>query len=646
MGPYDWTIVMPRTSTIFFIGFLLSLTVTGRVRAQEADRASKIYAEASKSVLLLLVRSEQGQVMGQGTGFVVQGGKIITNEHVARNGRLFIDLGTVRLPTTVERTDALNDLAVLSASAELAAKPLSLAELSPVPGMSVFAIGNPAGLERSISTGVVSGVRDFKGRQLLQITAPISPGSSGGPILNGRGEVIGVAVGMLESGQNLNFAVPADLVRRLLAGDLQSGTDISSLLTKIETLRQDLGEPGSNRQEILQQINTIFQSALNGAGQDPVLLLRIAEVAELGNTDVAIAAAERAVRAKPSSEGHLVLAKGLKFKAIFADDPEKGLLLDRAEKEMRTAFKMSNRPTAEMHYHLGEVLEERGSHLEAEASFRRALDLGKTTGAVELQANTFRGLVRTAHAQGKQTESDTWFKSLVETGEATAWDWQLNGGQLDRVRQYREAGRSYRQAALLGGFWTNWCEAASSFSLVDAEDDAVLACARKCIAEGSGKKDSESHLAQAHSNISGVLNDRGVYLEALSHAREATALNPSDPWAFDSQARALLGLRRFQEAINASNQAIRLSDGKYSTMHFKLGSAYFDVENWEFAKQSFETAARLSPKDSAAPFNVALCMVRLGFYADAAKWYQEVLRRDPNHPDRQDILSRIQTLRR
>jgi tetratricopeptide (TPR) repeat protein len=175
---------------------------------------------------------------------------------------------------------------------------------------------------------------------------------------------------------------------------------------------------------------------------------------------------------------------------------------------------------------------------------------------------------------------------------------------------------------------------------------SVLACARRCISDGVGQKDSESRLATAHREIAGVLNRRGVYQEALSHAREATALYPSDAWAFSAQADALLGLRRFQEAINASNQAIRLSDGKHATMHFKLGSAYFEVENWEFARQSFEKAAQLDAKDDAAAYNVALCFARLGFTLDAAKWFEEVLRRNPNHPDRQEILRRIQNLRR
>ena len=328
------------------------------------------------------------------------------------------------------------------------------------------------------------------------------------------------------------------------------------------------------------------------------------------------------------------------------DDSEKPALLELAEKVIRSAIRLSRQPTSEMYYHLADVIEDRGSFADAEANFRRALESSRASGEADLQADSIRGLVRTAYSLGKPTEAANWFNALVTSGQAKAWDWQQNGRRLDELRRYKEAGQSYQQAAVLGAAWTNWCEAAGSFSFVSGEEDSVLACARKCVSEGVGKKDSEKRLAQAHISIANVLNERGVYLEALSHSREASILDGSDAWAYDAQAEALLGLRRFQEAINASNQAIRLSDGKFSSMHFKLGSAYFEVENWEFARQSFEKAAQLNLKDDAAPYNVALCLVRLSFQGDAVRWYEEVLRRNPNHPQKQEILNRIQLLRR
>jgi len=84
-------------------------------------------------------------------------------------------------------------------------------------GDEIYVIGNPEGLEGTFSKGVISGIRSIDGRSYFQITAPISPGSSGGPVLNASGEVIGVAVASWRTGQNLNFAIPVFYVRSLLS---------------------------------------------------------------------------------------------------------------------------------------------------------------------------------------------------------------------------------------------------------------------------------------------------------------------------------------------------------------------------------------------------------------------------------------------
>lgn len=80
-----------------------------------------------------------------------------------------------------------------------------------------IAIGSPEGFEGTFSQGVVSGVRERRGERLLQISAPISPGSSGGPILDQSARVVGISVLIYREGQNLNFAIPSDYLSKLLA---------------------------------------------------------------------------------------------------------------------------------------------------------------------------------------------------------------------------------------------------------------------------------------------------------------------------------------------------------------------------------------------------------------------------------------------
>ncbi len=84
-----------------------------------------------------------------------------------------------------------------------------------------MAIGNPAGLEGTVSKGIISGIRKAGEMKLIQITAPISPGSSGGPVFNLSGKVIGIATAYLDLGQNLNFAMPVNYLKTLRQANLK-----------------------------------------------------------------------------------------------------------------------------------------------------------------------------------------------------------------------------------------------------------------------------------------------------------------------------------------------------------------------------------------------------------------------------------------
>jgi S1-C subfamily serine protease len=162
-----------------------------------------------------------GQPLSLGSGFFVRDGQIASNLHVVEGAtRGYAKIVGQKAKYDIEgisAVDAERDLVVLkiSASGSLAL-PLGSSDAVQV-GESVYAVGNPQGLEGTFSQGIVSSIREVGSDRLLQITAPISPGSSGGPVLNGKGEVIGVSVATFSGGQNLNFAIPSDYLRALLA---------------------------------------------------------------------------------------------------------------------------------------------------------------------------------------------------------------------------------------------------------------------------------------------------------------------------------------------------------------------------------------------------------------------------------------------
>jgi S1-C subfamily serine protease len=180
----------------------------------------KVAEQAFPSVIMVSVNDRQGQTLSIGSGFIHSPGVAVTNLQVIDDG----GSATIRvvgqkesLPVTgILKLDERNDLAFLSFD-NTSIPALPLASGQPAIGDEIYAIGNPRGLKGTFSPGIVSGIRQFDADSLLLITAPISRGSSGGPVLNNRGEVIGVAMTAMRDGQNLNFAVPAAAIRAAAA---------------------------------------------------------------------------------------------------------------------------------------------------------------------------------------------------------------------------------------------------------------------------------------------------------------------------------------------------------------------------------------------------------------------------------------------
>ncbi len=147
---------------------------------------------------------------------------IVTNYHVI-DSAVSIDVkmhdGSTGFVSQVIKEDDSADVAILNAWLPSDKRPAAIA-LSAVPpniGAKVFVIGSPLGLENSLSEGLISGIRELDlGHSILQTSAAISHGSSGGPILAANGRVVGIATASHSGGQNLNFAVPAAEVLRLL----------------------------------------------------------------------------------------------------------------------------------------------------------------------------------------------------------------------------------------------------------------------------------------------------------------------------------------------------------------------------------------------------------------------------------------------
>lgn len=214
------------------LGTLLILLLSSAPGAFGQEIA-RLQQGARDSVFLLRVFDASGSEIATGTGFLAEGGVVVTNYHVVeRAARVEVVLGDEREvdATGIVAFDRDNDLALLELP-PVEVRPLPLAASTTVqPGDRVVVLGSPLGLSLSVSDGIVAALRprglgpesDFT-KPLLQITAPVSPGSSGSPVLNAQGAVVGVAQAILVEGQNVNLAIPADSVRALIAKSRSSG---------------------------------------------------------------------------------------------------------------------------------------------------------------------------------------------------------------------------------------------------------------------------------------------------------------------------------------------------------------------------------------------------------------------------------------
>ena len=180
--------------------------------------AEQIYERISKSVVEVLTYDERGDAFALGSGFFIDDkGTVVTNYHVIEGAysiTLTLADGKEERVNSVLAWDKELDLAELRC--DCLSVPADISRREVKTGEVVYTVGSPSGLTGTFSDGIVSNnSRNIEGVECIQITAPVSHGNSGGPLVNVYGEVIGVNTMQYENGQNLNFSVKIDQLNKL-----------------------------------------------------------------------------------------------------------------------------------------------------------------------------------------------------------------------------------------------------------------------------------------------------------------------------------------------------------------------------------------------------------------------------------------------
>jgi tetratricopeptide (TPR) repeat protein len=396
-----------------------------------------------------------------------------------------------------------------------------------------------------------------------------------------------------------------------------------------------------------QELVAAFESASSEAGESADAWIELAKrVPEIGlDQDTRIRTAEKAVQLRSNAETLLWLGQALKSKhywyALSKSEADRAGL-ERARTVLRSAVRLSASKNPLILYELGDCLKALYELDEAETQLQLAARLAPNNDKA-LKKNIAKALIMNAYLASNKQLMESRFSEFADSGLAESGDWGVEAQWLQNMKDYVRSGETFLKAAALFHDWSLTCQAAQSFHF-GGETDRTLSSARDCIKQGEGKDRSEGMIAQARSEIASALNERGIFADALFEIKQALTGWPNDAFFLDIEATSLYGLSRYQDAIAASHQAIRASDGKYGFMHFHLGNSYFQLKDWKAAADSFERAAKLEPSDPAAAYNVAASLQNAGFKREAIQWYREVISRDPAYASKNEVPGSIADL--
>lgn len=183
---------------------------------------------------------------------------------------------------------------------------------------------------------------------------------------------------------------------------------------------------------------------------------------------------------------------------------------------------------------------------------------------------------------------------------------------------------AYEKAASSPYYGYDLCYATEAvFLQPNHSADRLLADGRNCI--DASTKDSNTNdthyftetLPNVYREMAQDLEQRGVYDQALDYVKESLNARTDNAPALDTEADIYRDLNRTSECIAAEKEAIRLSDGKYPWMQFRLGTCYVDEGDWAEAATYFRLAANADKTDAASAFNLGLCYQRQGYISDA-----------------------------
>jgi Tfp pilus assembly protein PilF len=353
----------------------LALLLIIPIEANAQDILPELVRRIKPSAVAIETFDARGEKLSRGSGFFIETDRIVTNRHVlegAFRAEVHSSTGAVFPVKGVLAIDAEGDLAVLKIDPPSPViRPLPLHKTSPQEGESVVVIGNPLGLEGSVTNGIVSAVRDIPtfGR-IIQITAAISSGSSGSPVVNMQGQVIGIATLQITGGQSVNFAIPSERISQLQVAsavmslsDLVATTGRNKRAKAVQSFRDGLSFLSKDDCE---KALPYFEKAVEADNTYAEAWAQTGFCNEkLGKHAEALEASKKAVSLRPSAESYFNIGLANFYLKQYRE----------AADAYRAAIKLDPYNSADAYYALGLVYRDWGKADEEIQAYKQAIRL-------------------------------------------------------------------------------------------------------------------------------------------------------------------------------------------------------------------------------------------------------------------------------
>jgi len=568
---------------IHLLAFFFILLICSSVFAATPD---SIFSDNNRSVVLVTPRDASGSPLRQGTGFIVsKDGVIVTNYHLVSDAKgIMVTMGdTVLKVEGILSADRENDVVILKIAGENL-KPVKMGEPDKVAlGETVYIMSSTQGFGNLLGIGIVSGMLQMNtSRKIFQIAAPLSEGSTGGPVFNKDGELIGVVTFLIQGAKNLYFAVPASLLGESVTGKKVTPLENAGIedYRKIPEYWMNLG----------------FYCGTAGLHQE------------------AIDAYTQALRIRPDlAEAFYYL--GLSYSAL------------QKYSDAIDAFKQAIRIKPhylEALYNLGVALEDLGLHQEAIETFSQVLKLKPDC------AEAYYGLGGAYTNLSRYQDAVDAFRQAVKLKPDYVEAYYNLGVACGLLGRYGEAADACKQALKLK---PDLAEAHNNLGVaylkLNRYEEAMDAY-NQALKLRPDYQDARYNLEFTSAKFYSSLKR---HAEAVNALQRAIKIKPDSFEAYDTLGSLCTMLGRYQEAADASREAVKIKPDSFDAQN-NLAIACGMLNLWSEAADAYREAVRIKP-DAAANvyYGLGYACAAVGRYQEAADAYRQALKSKPDYAE-------------